>query len=85
MSPKSVEERLASMETTMYLMNETWQEHNREDNEFRKELDLKVDKLLLEQARDEGERRANRRLAGFVSFVVSTGIGVLTVACNYFL
>ncbi len=78
-----IEGRLASIETEMRLMNQTWKEHTREQDEFYKDLDIKVDKILLEQARDEGERRAIKRLAGYVSLVVSVTIGVVTFVINY--
>ena len=66
---KSVEERLASIETTLEIIPA---------------LDAKVDQLLIDQAREDGERKAIRRLAGYVSLIVSLSIGALGFMFNHF-
>ena len=82
MSP--VEGRLAKIETTLGHLNETWKAHTEQDKEHYAEISGKVEQLLLEQARTEGERRVTKRLAGYVSLAVSTVIGLIIAFINHY-
>lgn len=80
MDAATVEERLAKIETTLGYIHETWETHN----ENHEKLDANVQTLLLDQARNEGERSANRRLAGFVALAVSVVVSLLSIAYTHF-
>lgn len=84
MPPETVEERLAKIETTLGHIHETWKTHVVDENDYHEKLDGKVEQLLLAQARDEGERKAVKRLAGYVALAVSGGISMVAVVVNYF-
>jgi hypothetical protein len=81
----SVPERLASLEVTVNHMHEDLKEQREAGDEIHTKILEKVEAVLIAQAQDEGERRANRRMAGLVSLAVSTVISMIAIACNYFL
>jgi len=79
----SVPERLATLETVVVHLHEDIKDQRSEGEAIHNQILDKVNELLIAKAKDEGEREANKRLAGVVALAVSAGVSLLGLACNY--
>ena len=76
-SMKTAEERLASIETTLAFHGKT----HSEITEICKNLDSKVDSILIHHAEKTGEAKATKKIAALVSAVISL---LVTLVIAYF-
>lgn len=74
---KTVEERLASIETTLGFHGRA---HEAIDNKVQV-IDSKLDTLLLNQAEKSGESKTTKKIAAIVSGAISLGV---TLVVAYF-